>query len=254
MNATKYQIFLKTVECGSFTKAAADLNFSQSGISHAINSLEEELGVTLLSRNRGGVTLTGDGRAMAYRAGAELCNMEMPGLHAGVKYFCRNGQATWEGVLRDRDGVPIGPFLEKPDPLYGDITMEVNKRHIESYTKSARSPVYMDMTGLSREQLDLMEHWLRQEGNSTLLRHFRQEGIDMIDTAVEFSTYVLKLPISSGIVFNGGSETCVPGLYAAGDEGYGGISGAAVTGWWAASRNMVRPWSHGCTFWMIPMR
>ena len=180
------------------------------------------------------LNLTGDGRAMAYRAGAELCNMEMPGLHAGVKYFCRNGQATWEGVLRDRDGVPIGPFLEKPDPLYGDITMEVNKRHIESYTKSARSPVYMDMTGLSREQLDLMEHWLRQEGNSTLLRHFRQEGIDMIDTAVEFSTYVLKLPISSGIVFNGGSETCVPGLYAAGDEGYGGISGAAVTGWWAA--------------------
>ena len=64
MNATKYQIFLKTVECGSFTKAAADLNFSQSGISHAINSLEEELGVTLLSRNRGGVTLTGDGRAL----------------------------------------------------------------------------------------------------------------------------------------------------------------------------------------------
>ena len=64
MNATKYQIFLKTVECGSFTKAAEELNFSQSGISHAISSLEEELGVTLLSRNRGGVTLTGDGRAL----------------------------------------------------------------------------------------------------------------------------------------------------------------------------------------------
>ena len=64
MSATKYQIFLKTVECGSFTKAAEELNFSQSGISHAISSLEEELGVTLLSRNRGGVTLTGDGRAL----------------------------------------------------------------------------------------------------------------------------------------------------------------------------------------------
>ena len=59
MSATKYQIFLKTVECGSFTKAAEELNFSQSGISHAISSLEEELGVTLLSRNRGGVTLAG---------------------------------------------------------------------------------------------------------------------------------------------------------------------------------------------------
>ena len=65
MSATKYQIFLKTVECGSFTKAAEELNFSQSGISHAISSLEEELGVTLLSRNRGGVTLTGDGRVPA---------------------------------------------------------------------------------------------------------------------------------------------------------------------------------------------
>lgn len=64
MNASKYQIFLKTVECGSFTKAAEKLNFSQSGISHAIGALEEELGLCLLSRSRGGVTLTGDGRAL----------------------------------------------------------------------------------------------------------------------------------------------------------------------------------------------
>ena len=49
MSATKYQIFLKTVECGSFTKAAEELNFSQSGISHAISSLEEELGDCLFS-------------------------------------------------------------------------------------------------------------------------------------------------------------------------------------------------------------
>ena len=62
MSATKYQIFLKTVECGSFTKAAEELNFSQSGISHAISSLEEELGVTLLVRSRSGVALTYEGR------------------------------------------------------------------------------------------------------------------------------------------------------------------------------------------------
>ena len=31
---------------------------------NTVSSLEEELGVTLLSRNRGGVTLTGDGRAL----------------------------------------------------------------------------------------------------------------------------------------------------------------------------------------------
>lgn len=64
MSISKYQIFLKVVACGNFTKAAEALNFTQSGISHAINSLENELGVTLLSRNRGGVVLTADGRAV----------------------------------------------------------------------------------------------------------------------------------------------------------------------------------------------
>lgn len=64
MNISKYQIFLKVVSCGSFSKAAEALSFTQSGISHAINSLENELGVMLLSRNRGGVVLTADGRAV----------------------------------------------------------------------------------------------------------------------------------------------------------------------------------------------
>ena len=64
MDLTKYQVFLKTVECGSFTAAAPQLSFTQSGVSHAISGLEEELGVTLLSRSRGGVTLTADGWAL----------------------------------------------------------------------------------------------------------------------------------------------------------------------------------------------
>lgn len=65
MSVTKYQIYLKTVEMGSFTAAARALNFTQSGVSHAIGSLEEELGVTLLVRSHGGVTPTADGRALA---------------------------------------------------------------------------------------------------------------------------------------------------------------------------------------------
>lgn len=64
MSDAKYLVFLKTAELGSFSKAAAELNFTQSGVSHAVQSLEEELGVTLLSRNRGGVALTADGRAL----------------------------------------------------------------------------------------------------------------------------------------------------------------------------------------------
>ena len=64
MSISKYQIFLKTARCGNFSKAAQALNFTQSGVSHAVQALEDELGVTLLSRNRGGVVLTADGRAL----------------------------------------------------------------------------------------------------------------------------------------------------------------------------------------------
>ncbi|MEA4816967.1 MAG: LysR family transcriptional regulator [Lachnospiraceae bacterium] len=61
MNIQKYMAFVKTVEYGSFTKAAEILNYSQSGISRMINDLEKEWKVILLERNRTGVKLTSDG-------------------------------------------------------------------------------------------------------------------------------------------------------------------------------------------------
>ena len=38
MSISKYQVFLKTVSCGSFSKAAEALSFTQSGISHAMRN------------------------------------------------------------------------------------------------------------------------------------------------------------------------------------------------------------------------
>lgn len=72
MSVNKYQMFLKTVECGSFSKAAVEMSFTQSAVSHAVQALENELNITLLSRNRGGVVLTADGRALLPRI-EKLC-------------------------------------------------------------------------------------------------------------------------------------------------------------------------------------
>ena len=60
-NVQKYMAFIKTVELGSFTKAAEILNYSQSGISRMISDLEKEWNVSLLERGRAGVSLTSDG-------------------------------------------------------------------------------------------------------------------------------------------------------------------------------------------------
>ena len=61
MNIQKYLAFIKTVECGSFTKAAEALYYSQSGISRMIGDLERDWKVSLLERGRTGVRLTSDG-------------------------------------------------------------------------------------------------------------------------------------------------------------------------------------------------
>ncbi len=61
MNLQKYFSFVKTVEYGSFTKAAEVLHYSQSGISRMIADLEKEWGVSLLERGKSGVRPTSDG-------------------------------------------------------------------------------------------------------------------------------------------------------------------------------------------------
>lgn len=52
MTITQLQVLIKTIELGSFTKAARVLNMTQPAVSHAISSIESELGVTILIRDK----------------------------------------------------------------------------------------------------------------------------------------------------------------------------------------------------------
>ncbi|GAA3312813.1 hypothetical protein GCM10020331_001440 [Ectobacillus funiculus] len=47
MTLSRFEVFYTVVESGSLTKAGEILNLTQSGISHAITSLETELGFFL---------------------------------------------------------------------------------------------------------------------------------------------------------------------------------------------------------------
>ncbi len=173
----------------------------------------------------------GDGRAMAYRAGAELASMEVPMIRCGPKYMAKAGKATWAGVLRDPGGKPVGPFVDKPNNKYGDPVVDVYQDIFIDYRKTGRGPIYMDCDGLSDEDLGYMLFWLRHEANSPLLNHLDDEGIDIRKNPVEFTTYEYELFPRGGILYNERSEASLPGLFAAGDEFFGGISGAAVFGW-----------------------
>ncbi|MDR0854527.1 MAG: LysR family transcriptional regulator [Clostridiales Family XIII bacterium] len=92
MDIMKYDAFLKIVELGSLTKAADELGYTQAGISHILNSVEKEWGLSLLTRDRSGVRLTSEGIQLlplirnVYLANQDLQNEigEIHGLDSGL--------------------------------------------------------------------------------------------------------------------------------------------------------------------------
>lgn len=71
----KYYVFVKTVELGGLTRAAEVLGYTQSGISHMIQSLEDEVGLRLLHRDRSGVRMTAEGEQLLPYF-IDICNSE----------------------------------------------------------------------------------------------------------------------------------------------------------------------------------
>ena len=60
-NRLKYLAFVKTVEQGSFTRAAEELHYAQSSVSKMVADLEKEWGIALLERGKNGIGLTACG-------------------------------------------------------------------------------------------------------------------------------------------------------------------------------------------------
>ena len=64
MDLKKYEALLSAVDYGSFSKAAIKLGYTQSGLTHMMNSLEDAVGFQLLSRGHYGIRLTENGEAL----------------------------------------------------------------------------------------------------------------------------------------------------------------------------------------------
>ena len=58
MDLKKYEVLLKAIDSGNFSKVADEFGYTPSAISHMMNTLDKELGFSLLIRNNHGVKPT----------------------------------------------------------------------------------------------------------------------------------------------------------------------------------------------------
>ncbi|WP_055135622.1 LysR family transcriptional regulator [Pseudomonas corrugata] len=94
MTLTQLEIFSLVAELHGFTAAATRLGISQSAVSHAIKSLEQELGVELLRRHQSVVELSDIGQQLLLRARAML------GLANTLRQEAADARGMRRGTLR----------------------------------------------------------------------------------------------------------------------------------------------------------
>lgn len=80
MDSKKLEILMTAIDLGSFSKASEVVGYTQSGLTHLVDSLEREIGLTLVRRDHSGITLTKEGETLVpsirefLRANAKLEN------------------------------------------------------------------------------------------------------------------------------------------------------------------------------------
>ena len=94
MTLTQLEIFSLVAQLQGFTSAAHRLGISQSAVSHAIKSLEQELGVELFRRQQSRVELSDIGQQLLLRARAML------GLASTLQQEAADARGMKSGTLR----------------------------------------------------------------------------------------------------------------------------------------------------------
>ncbi len=180
MNGNRYEIFLKVVELGNITRAAEALNYTQSGVSHAIAALEKETGFALFRRSSNGVTLTDNGKQILERV-QSLVNQQrslaqtIANINHNVAGTIRVGTFTsvssqWlPGIIRSfSERYPLVDF-ELLDGNYDEIMEWITQGKIDCGFLTAPVPETLSFLPLKQDPLlVLMEPGHPLTGRDTL--------------------------------------------------------------------------------------
>ena len=164
---------------------------------------------------------TGDGMALAYRAGAELQDMEFMQFHPTVLYIAGSSRNLITEAMRgegarlvDRHGKR---FMPEYDPRAELAPRDIVSRAIVSQMEQTRHPnVYLDLTHLDADRVRA-----RFPGIAALCEQF---GLDITQDRIPVrpgAHYML-----GGVTVDMQGRTTLPGLWAAGEVTASGLHGA----------------------------
>jgi adenylylsulfate reductase subunit A len=165
---------------------------------------------------------TGDGEAMAYRAGARLANVEylrMTLVPRGFSAAGLNAMVGMGGILVNGKGEA---FMKRYDPLGMKGPRYKLVEGVLGEIKAHRGPVSIDCRHLDPEALAHLVATLGYD-KDTLPDFFEQKGIDLSQDLLEIATSEgmqggPNEVCGSGVKIDGDCATNVPGLFAAGNS------------------------------------
>ena len=124
MNISKYKALLAAVDLGSFSAAAQKLGYTQSGLTHMMNALEDDLGFPVLQRGYFGVKLTPGGERIISRI-RELVACE-DALASEIELLKSYGDNVIRiGAFSSLAGTILPPVVERLAAEFPDITVNI---------------------------------------------------------------------------------------------------------------------------------
>ena len=164
---------------------------------------------------------TGDGLAMAYRAGAELADLGFMQFHPTTLYVAGASRSLITEAVRgegahliDRDGHRFMPdYDERAELAPRDI---VSRSMLKQMTKTGHTNVYLDVRHMGRPFFQQ-----RFPGIDALLQQFDIDPGSQLIPVHPSAHYMI-----GGLRTDAGARTNLPGLYVCGEASCSGLHGA----------------------------
>ena len=150
MDTKKLEALAMAVRMGSFTRAAEALGYTQSGLTHMMNSLEKDIGFALLVRDRTGIRLTA--------AGERVFPMIQDVLRSGeiLEQEIRRINIRREETIRVAAYASIAmhwlpEIIQRFRDNHPDVTVDIQMRSVEEIYRWVREDK-VDMCFASRQE------------------------------------------------------------------------------------------------------